>query len=403
MKLLSRYIVAQTARPMAATILVALLALLAERALRVVDMVIGWRGSLFAIFEMLSYLVPHYMGLALPAALFLGIFLSTARMAREGELDAMQAGGAGLWQYTRPLFAAALLLAAVHLLLVGYLQPFSRYAYRAAVFAVTNVSFQTLLEPGVFTTLGRTTYHVRTLDPAKERFAVLFLYSELDSGDAIVLTARRGRIELESAARPLLLRLEDGVQQIVPGELSIRAVDRLPQSLTLRFGTFTTDLRGAEPVGFRPRGEDERELTLDELWRLRKAPPPNIEAHEIVAELDGRLARSLSIPVLPFLAVPLALGRRRGRRSYGFVVGVLALVGYHQVLQTGESLADNAVLATAAGIWAPTAVFTLASLVLFLRRATVVPDPARGALLDRFAEAIQDRLERLLRAERSGG
>ncbi len=397
MTTLSRYIVAQTARPMAATILVALLALLAERALRVVDMVIGWRGSLFAIFEMLSYLVPHYMGLALPAAFFLGTFLATARMAREGELDAMQAGGAGLWRYTRPLVGAAVLLALLHLLLVGYIQPYSRYAYRAAVFAVTNVSFQTLLEPGVFTTLGHTTYHVRTLDPAKERFEDLFLYSELDSGDLVVVTARRGRIEVQGATRPVLLELEDGLQQIVPGSLSAQEIRRLPRSLTLRFRNFTTDLRGTEPVGFRPRGEDERELTLDELWRMRDRPPPHIEPEEIAAELDGRLARSLSIPVLPFLTVPLAIGRRRGRRSYGFVVGVLALVGYHQILQTGEGLADNGVVDTWPVIWLPAAAFTLMSLLLFLRRATVVPDPAKGAVLDRLVEALQERIERFYR------
>lgn len=397
MSTLSRYIVGQTLRPMATTILVALLALLAERALRVVDMVIGWRGSLFAIFEMLSYLVPHYMGLALPAALFLGIFLSTARMAREGELDAMQAGGAGLWRYTRPLFFAALLLTGLHLLLVGYLQPYSRYAYRAAVFAVTNVSFQTLLEPGVFTTLGNTTYHVRTLDANKERFERLFLYSELDNGDSVVVTARRGEIRVEGATRPVLLELEDGVQQVLPGVTTRSELRRLPRSLTLRFRHFTTDLRGTEPVGFRPRGEDERELTLDELWLMRDRPPPHIKAHEIAAEFDGRLARSLSIPVLPFLAVPLALGRRRGRRSYGFVVGVLALVGYHQILQTGEGLADNGVLGTATALWLPTAAFVLLSTAVFLRRATVVPDPAKGAVLDRLVEAVQERAERFWR------
>jgi lipopolysaccharide export system permease protein len=397
MTTLSRYILSQTSRPMAATILIALLALLAERSLRVVDMVIGWRGSLFAIFELLSYLVPHYMGLALPAAFFLGTFIATARMAREGELDAMQAGGAGLWRYTRPLVGAALLLAFLHLLLVGYIQPYSRYAYRAAVFAVTNVSFQTLLEPGVFTTLGHTTYHVRTLDAAKERFEDLFLYSELESGDVIIVTARRGRIEMQGPTQPVLLELEDGIQQIVPAPLSRQQVEGLPRALTLRFRNFTTDLRGSEPIGFRPRGEDERELTLDELWRLQHRPPAHIETEEIVAELHGRLARSLSIPVLPFLTVPLAMGRRRGRRSYGFVVGVLVLVGFHQILQTGEGLADNGVVDTWPVIWLPTAVFALLSLLLFIRRATVVPDPARGAVLDRLIEALEERLERFYR------
>ena len=56
MSVLTRYILAQAAKPMAATLLVALLVLLAERMLRVVDLVIGWRGSLLVVFEMLGYL-----------------------------------------------------------------------------------------------------------------------------------------------------------------------------------------------------------------------------------------------------------------------------------------------------------------------------------------------------------
>ncbi len=390
MSVLSRYVLVQTLRPMAATVLVALLILLAERALRVVDLVIGWRGSLLAIFEMLSYLVPHYMGFALPMALFLGVFLATARLAREGEFDALQAGGAGLWRYTRPLLLLAAVLAVVHLLLLGYLQPWSRYAYRAAVYGLTNVTFQTLLEAGRFTTLGNTTYFVAGLDADKERFERLFLYSRLPGGEDLVVTARRGRVELGGFARPLLLRLEEGVQQILPAG----GAAELPAAVTMRFGEFTTDLRGAAPVGFRPRGRDERELTLDELARYRSAPPPHIQAYEIAAELDARLVRSLSLLFLPLLAVPLAIGRRRGRRSYGFVAGVLALVAYNQVLSSGESLADDGLLGTGAALWLPFAVFAALSLLLFLRRALRVPDPAKGALFDRLVEGAIARFER---------
>jgi lipopolysaccharide export system permease protein len=84
MSIYSRYLLAQIARPMITTILVALIALLAERTLRVVDLVVGWRGSLFVVFEMLGYLIPHYMGLALPVAFFLGILLTFSRLSREG-------------------------------------------------------------------------------------------------------------------------------------------------------------------------------------------------------------------------------------------------------------------------------------------------------------------------------
>jgi lipopolysaccharide export system permease protein len=79
---IDRYILGEVLRPMLAAILITLLALLAERALRVIDLVLGWRGSLTIVFEMMSYLIPHFMVVALPAALFLGIMLGVARMSR---------------------------------------------------------------------------------------------------------------------------------------------------------------------------------------------------------------------------------------------------------------------------------------------------------------------------------
>ena len=150
MSILDRYLLQQVLRPMGATVLIALLALLAERALSVVELVLGWRGNVLIVFEMLSYLIPHYMGLALPAAFFIGILFTYSRLSRESELDAMSAGGYGLVQMVRPMVYLALVVTAMHLALVSYLQPYSRYAYRAAVHAVTNASFLSLIQEDRF-------------------------------------------------------------------------------------------------------------------------------------------------------------------------------------------------------------------------------------------------------------
>ena len=139
----------------------ALIALLAERTLRVIDLVVGWRGSLFVVFEMLGYLIPHYMGLALPVAFFLGILLTFSRLSREGELAAIYASGAGLPQLLRPILVAALVLAVIVALLVSVLQPYARYAYRAATYALTNASFTTLLQERPVHHAGRHDLHGR--------------------------------------------------------------------------------------------------------------------------------------------------------------------------------------------------------------------------------------------------
>ena len=299
----SRYLIAQITRPMVTTIVVALVALLAERTLRVVDLVVGWRGSLLVIFEMLGYLVPHYMGLALPVAFFLGILLTFARLSREGELAAIFASGTGLPQLLRPLLVASLVLAVVTGLLMSHIQPYARYAYRAAVAALTNASFHTLLQEGIFTTVGRTTYMMEGLSADKRELSGVFLHSRDDEGNAVTVTAERGEVNRTGAMAPVELTLANGLQQLVPAAKPRPDGDDVPSEVVLRFRAFETTIAGSGDA-LAPRGEDEREMTLPELWQNRGRSLGSIDAEEIEAELAGRLVRILSLPALPLMAVP---------------------------------------------------------------------------------------------------
>ena len=399
MPIYSRYLLAQIARPMVTAILVSLIALLAERTLRVIDLVVGWRGSLFVVFEMLGYLIPHYMGLALPVAFFLGILLTFRRLSREGELAAVYASGAGLPQLLRPILLASLALAVAVAILVSLLQPYARYAYRAATYALTNASFTTLLQNGLFTTLGDTTYMVEKLSDDKSQMERVFLYQGGADRDSVTITAASGQAQRRDPISPIVLKLQNGLQQLVPNQNGTER--QTSNDVVIRFREFETTLANPDE-DFRPRGEDEREMTLVELWAATRDPPPDVDSWEIESELSGRLVRILTLPILPLMAIPLAIDRVRGQRSYGIVLGLAMLIAFHQVLQVGEALADNNEVPSWLGLWVPFAVFTLVSLWMFVRAATTVPDPRLGIWLDQQFGRLGRLLPRRRRAATSG-
>jgi lipopolysaccharide export system permease protein len=386
MPVLSRYVLSQIARPMLATLLVALLVLLAERLLRVVDLVIGWRGSLLVVFEIMGYLVPHYMGFALPVAFFIGVLMAVGRMSREGELDAMMAAGSGLPQLLRPLMAASLLIAALNIALLGYLQPYSRYAYRAAVQVVTNASFLTLLRPGVFTSVDRTTVMVDAISDDETDFRKVFLYTRDEGGDEVAITSTGGTLRSSGLTEPLRIEMAEGVHQLIPARRPDR--DAPPDAVTLRFRHFETMVNDRRMQAVEPRGRTERELTLGELVRATPEAVPGIDPPEIAAELHGRLVRTLSIPLLPLLGLPLALGRRRTHRSYGLVVGLAILILYNQVVRLGESMVDDGTIGALLGLWLPFLAFAMLSTALFWRAAYRVPSRAGATWLDRTLERL---------------
>src|SRR3546814_5216046 len=69
MSTISSYILRQTMGPLLAAVGIALLVLLTERMLRLLDMVLDTGSGLTLLLQMLAFLVPHYMALALPAVL----------------------------------------------------------------------------------------------------------------------------------------------------------------------------------------------------------------------------------------------------------------------------------------------------------------------------------------------
>ncbi len=100
------------------------------------------------------------------------------------------------------------------------------------------------------------------------------------------------------------------------------------------------------------------------------------------------MVRLLSIVVLPFLAVSLALGRRRSERFYGIAVGGGLLFVYHELLKFGERGVAHGPIEPWLGLWAPFVVFAAATALLFYRTAFLAGEP----LGVRFLDGLSDRI-----------
>ena len=93
--IIDRYVLRQVAKPLATAMAIGLLMLLAERLVRLLDTTLGKKNSFGVVFELLAYLVPHYLGTAIPAALFLGLLFGFNKLSKDSEIDAMMATGNG--------------------------------------------------------------------------------------------------------------------------------------------------------------------------------------------------------------------------------------------------------------------------------------------------------------------
>jgi len=357
---LDRYLLAEMSKRLGIALSVVLVSLVIERLVRLFDLVTMRGGPLSMVWEMALMLVPHYLGLALPAGFFISIFLVVARFGEDNEFDAMLSSGVSPRRFALPFIGTGLALMVLSLALFGYAQPYSRYAYRAIYYLATNIQWAAALPEQSFAKVEDATITADRVSANGRELKGVFVH--LREGPREVITsAASGQLLFNPARTHYRLMLFDGVQMVVGQSGAVSSI-RFNQLVLQR--DFLTSL----PL-FRARGKDVRELSLGELVAERRMSGGALPAGEVAAELHGRLARAASLMFLPFLAIPMGLAAKRSRRGAGLVVGGGALVVYHFALQTVEGLMDMGRL-PAAGIWATTALFAALSLALFWRAQT---------------------------------
>ena len=355
---LDAYLLRLVAGPLAAALGVTLTAFLLERALRLLGELAASNGQGAYMAGLLLTLAPHYLGLTLPAAFFLALFLVCARLGDGSEVDAMMAGGLSLDRMAAPFLVLGCGLGVVSLILSGWVQPEARYAYRSLLHDALTDGWNGRLQGGAFAAPDpKSVMTADAADGGGRALRGVWIRQRVD-GDERVTTAARARLRpAPGDPRHVRLALEDGQQ-------TRHDASGRPDVLAFRTLEIELPLPAADHA-LRARGEDERELTLGELAR----PPGGAQAgaggpprRKLRAELYARIAQALALPLLPLLAVPLSLSAKRGGRAASLVVAAAVLFGFLHLLQIGQGLGGRGRLPPLVGVGAPFAAFTGLSL-----------------------------------------
>jgi len=355
--LIDRYIAVRTLRPFALSLSVVLAALLLERVLRLFDLLALKGGPYAVVIELAASLIPYYLGLALPAAFFLSVFLAVAGMGDDNELDALLAGGWSITRLSRPFFAIGIAFSFLSLFLFGFLQPYTRYAYSAVLYTATNAAWDAHVQPATFVDARQgMTLYADSVDISGRTLKGVFVRKKTPNGEQVT-TAPAGYLVLSDSGTRVNLYLENGtaLENREDGRPYVVHFSGLRSAVNL--------LSGVHP--FRPRGDSERELTLFELRSALGDPKSTVSPKRLASEFHGRIVRTLSLPILPLVAVPLAMAAKRRRRTSGMIIAALLLLAYHHILQLGESLADIGRIPAVPALWVPFALFTIFGVWLF--------------------------------------
>ncbi|MFO1034688.1 MAG: LptF/LptG family permease [Hyphomicrobiales bacterium] len=388
---LDRYVLRQVMLPLGVSLLIGLFMMLAERMVRLLETVLGKKDSFGAVFELLAYLVPHYLGMAIPAALFIGLLFGFNKLSKNHEVEGMMAAGMGLHRVARPTISLACLFSVASLGIFGWLQPYTRYAYRTLIFDIRNVDVFYLAQEGVFMQSGSRTFILDELDRGNNVFKRIFIYDDKTPYSAETLTASDGiLIPVEGQPRPVL-RLNNGHRLFIEN-LPQANGDPVPPATVAEFNTMDTPLGKVKKDIVRPRGVDERELTLPELFTGAYTPSKDLTANDVLSEVHWRIVNILGMMVLPFLAVPFAVSHGRSPRAYRLALAIGLLVAFHEIIQQGALATRSSGLSPYLTLWLPLGALTaFAGWRFFLGSFRLKTDRSEGVL-----QAIHETLSRVV-------
>lgn len=349
-KTLDRYLLKQALTPMTAVLISTMVAFLMERLMRSFQLVSQTTDGLKYLSELLVNLVPHYVGLTLPGGFFIGLFVVINSLNKTSEIDAILASGMSLGRFATPFVGLGVVLMAFSVLLFGFIQPYSRYAYHAVLYAAEKAGWNGDVAPKALLSTGSLLLTADRTDASGRRLERVFIRKIEPDGREDVLTAASAVVRKKAGGESVTLDLRDGRQLSTTPDAQVYVAD---------FATFSFDV----PLSmsgklFRIRGDDVSELTLIELAQqgFGKAPT-RLPRQTLLAEFYARAARALILPLLPLLAAPFGLSAKRAGSGSAMATGGVLLFLFETSLILGQAMAPSAGLPAALTVGLPALVF----------------------------------------------
>lgn len=320
--LIDRYILRQLAGWYAATIGVVVFLLWMETMPRLLDQLAGVSERMPLLLRSLISLLPEYVAVAVPLALFLSTAVSFRRLALAGELDVLSAVGIGNWRLIRQPLLVGLLSGLLVISLRGYLQPAGERSLDAIGRAVKSGKFGFGLDPGVAHRLGpgislffarsdasRQTIENVALDGPGFTALAASATVQPTLGGSVLITFRNGTIITPSGDQPRLVS----------------------------FRQFTMMTGARSPPRERNRQARDRMDRIDLHRLFGPASDPGLSPAMMRASAAARLAAAFFCLVVPIFGFVLGIPPKRSRSSIGIGVGIVAIILFWRLSALIES------------------------------------------------------------------
>ena len=274
------------------------------QSLRFIDMIVNKGLSLSAFLYFSMLLLPTFLGVILPMALFSAILFTYNKLVIDSEVVSLRTAGFGQWSLAAPALTLATFVCIIVYAINLYFIPASYREFKSRQFIARADFSSVLLQEGVFTNLIEdVTVFVRERD-SSGRLNGILVHDKRVPGQPVTMMAERGAL-VKTEQSPRFVLLNGNRQEI--------NTERRQLSL-LYFDSYALDLGqfAASPAN---RWREPRERYLHELFNPDDGYDDQRNLGKFWAEAHQRIVSPLFAFALTGIALATLLGGQLNRRG----------------------------------------------------------------------------------------
>jgi lipopolysaccharide export system permease protein len=316
-------------RQLFATTLFVAIALTSEvwltQSLRFVEMIVN-RGLSVSLFMHLTLLlVPSFLAIILPIALFVAVLFVYNRLLVDSELVVLRTGGCSQYSLAMPAVTLSLVVMLVCSALTFYVMPAFYRDFKDLQFTLRNSLPTVLLQEGVFSPVMKgVTVYVGSRSREGD-LSEIIIHDARNRGQPITMMAERGSI-ISGESGPRVILITGSRQQ----------VDENNGSLTLLyFDRYNFDLSTVQPSP-NNRWREPRERFLTELFFSEDKDNKVPYFHKLRMEGHHRISLTLLPTAFVLTALAFLLGGGFNRRGQLYrIMSAISVVVLIEIAQVG--------------------------------------------------------------------
>jgi lipopolysaccharide export system permease protein len=287
------------------------------QSLRLIDFIVNKGLPLGAFFSFIMLLLPGFLGIVLPIAVFCAVLFVYNKLTTDSELVILRAAGMSQLQVAKPALLLGVICSLIGFAISLYFLPLSYRNFKDLQYEIRNNYSTVLLQEGTFNAVSRTiTVYVRERSAGGELRGIL-VYDKTDPDRPVTMMAETGAL-VQGENGPAVVMVNGNRQEMTNdgAGFSYLQFDRY----TIELSSFTEEM----PLRWR----EPKERYLHELLFPSRHPKDQELKNELIAEGHQRLIQPLYCITFIVVALAFLLSGEFNRRGqlYRVISSVVCIV-----------------------------------------------------------------------------